>query len=159
MKLELLKLKNFDAPKSIVSLKNLSFILLITLFFSCSNSKTQKHENLTAKDNSVPVSFELGQKNLSAGIIVAYTNDPDSLWLKQNWIAAIKNKMKNLSSSYTTVLLFSKAANMPKVATTGMNYSSDYDKNMVCGYWTYPNGNKKFCFGGVKSDGNFRKCE
>ena len=102
------------------------------------------------------VSFELGQKNLSEGIIVAYTNDADSLWLNQEWVDAIKSKMENLSSTYSTVLLFNDEKNMPDVATTGMNYSLDHDKYMVCGYWIYPNGSRKFCYGGSKSDGNFR---
>jgi len=44
---------------------------------------------------------------------------------------------------------------MPNVATIGMNYSLNFDKYMVCGYWISPNGNKKFCYGGVKIDGNF----
>ena len=107
----------------------------------------------------MPVSFELGQKNINEGIIVAYTNDADILWLNEEWIKAIKNKMKNLSSDYSTVLLFNREINMPNVSTEGMNYSIDYDKNMVCGYWIYPNGNKKFCYGGVESNGSFKKCE
>ena len=132
------------------------FISLVS-FFSCNNSEN-KESNID-KDNSISVSFETGQNNLSEGIIVAYTNDTDSLWLNEGWIKTIKNKMKNLSSTYSTVLLFNNEVNMPNVATIGMNYSSDYDKNMVCGYWVYPNGSEKFCYGGIKSDGNFKKCE
>jgi hypothetical protein len=140
-------------------MKNLFLIMLVTLFLCCTNSENKKNNNSTKMDNYISVSFELGQKNLNEGIIVAYTNDADSLWLKEKWVIAIKSKMENLSPTYSTVLLFNKKENMPNVASTGINYSLDYDKNMVCGYWIYPNGNKKFCFGGVKSDGNFKKCE
>ena len=48
---------------------------------------------------------------------------------------------------------------MPNVSTKGMNYSSNYDRYMVCGYWKYPNGNRKFCYGGIKNNGSFKKCK
>lgn len=140
-------------------MKNLLLILLLTLFFSCTNSENNKNDNTVKGDKFQSVSFVLGQKNISEGIVVAFTNDIDSLWLKKEWTTSIKNKMKNLSSTYSTVLLFNKEENIPKVAVTGMDYSLDYDKNMVCGYWIYPSGTKQFCFGGIKDDGNFKKCE
>ena len=48
---------------------------------------------------------------------------------------------------------------MPNVATEGMSYSTDFDQYSVCGYWVFPNGNKKFCYGGVQSDGNYKVCK
>lgn len=141
-------------------MKNLLLILSVILFFSCTNSGKENQESVTMPPwPGGKVSFISGQGNRSEGIIVAYTEHADSLWLDKEWVKAIKSEMKKLSSTYSTVLLFSGEKNMPNVAVKGMNYSSDYDKYMVCGYWIYPNGNKKFCYGGVKSDGNFKKCE
>jgi hypothetical protein len=48
---------------------------------------------------------------------------------------------------------------MPDVGIRGMEYDSKYDQSMVCGYWRYPNGNTKFCYGGVDQDGNFKFCK
>ena len=104
------------------------------------------------------VSFEEVSKNKEKGIFAAYTNDADSLWMNEDWVKSIKSEMEDLSSSYSTILLFNSKENTPEVAVTGMDYSDDYDKYMVCGYWIYPTGNKKFCSGGIKSDGNFKKC-
>ncbi len=140
-------------------MKNLFLILVATLFIGCNNLEKNKKTDSINTDYLMPVSFELGPSNKREKIIVAYTNDSDSLWLKYKWVTAIKIKMMNLSSNYSTILLFNKKENMPNVALKGMNYSSKYDKYMVCGYWVYPNGNKKFCYGGIKSDGNFKKCE
>jgi len=134
-------------------MRNVFIVILLALFFGCTGTNKKK------ADNSMSVSFELGQKNINKGVIVAYTNDPDSLWLNPDWIATVKNKMEGLSSTYSTVLLFNGKENMPNVASTGMDFSADYDKYMVCGYWIFPNGNKKFCYGGNKSDGNFKICE
>ncbi len=104
------------------------------------------------------VSFKKGSLNRSAGIYVAYTNDANNLWMNEDWVKSIKSKMEDLSSSYSTILLFNSREHIPNVAANGMDYSTDFDKYMVCGYWVYPTGNKKFCYGGIKSDGNFREC-
>jgi len=68
----------------------------------------QKSNDSANIDNPMAVSFELGQTNMNAGIIVAYTNDVDSLWLNEELVKAVKSKMENLSSTYSTVLLFNK---------------------------------------------------
>ena len=115
--------------------------------------------NIENKENTDPISFEISQKNESEKIIAAYTDDPDSLWTNEEWVESLKNEMKNLSSNYSTILLFDSENNIPDVATQGMNYSSDYDVYMVGGYWVYPNGNVQFCYGGRDKDGNFKKCE
>ena len=142
------------------------YILLIVLgaFSSCinnnKNSKGTENNVESSKKTESPmnVSFEKGSSNKSDGIYVAYTNDPDTLWLNYEWSNSIKTKMENLSSSYSIILLFDSKKHTPNVAVKGMNYSSKYDKYMVCGYWVYPNWETKFCYGGVKSDGNFRIC-
>lgn len=140
-------------------MKKFLLILSTVVFFGCTNSGNKENSNTANEEKLMSVSFEIGQKNIGAGVIVAYTNDADSLWLNEEWVKSIKSKMIKLSSSYSTVLLFNGEKNMPNVATKGMDYSLEYDKYMVCGYWIYPNGTKKFCFGGSKSDGNFKKCE
>jgi len=139
-------------------MKKLLLILSVIIFFSCTDSGNKKSNNSSKTTKLMSVSFVAGQRNDDAGILVAYTNDAGNLWLNTEWVKAIKSRMKILSS-YSTILLFNNEKNMPNVATEGMNYSSDYDKYMVCGYWIYPNGSRKFCYGGVKEDGNFRKCE
>lgn len=135
-------------------MKKLLFILVVIVLNSCLDN----NKNSTDTVNLMNVSFEEGSINKEEGIYVAYTNDADSLWMDKEWVKSIKIKMKDLSSSYSTVLLFNSKENTPKVAVKGMNYSTNYDKYMVCGYWIYPTGKKKFCYGGVKSDGNFKKC-
>jgi len=129
-------------------------LIIVTTLNSCVNNdkSSKKAETL------MNVSFEKGSLNKSAGIYAAYTNDADSLWMNKEWVKSIKTQMKNLSSSYSTILLFNSKNNTPNVAIKGMNYSIDFDKYMVCGYWLYPSGKRKFCYGGVKSDGNFKKC-
>ena len=133
-------------------MKKLLFIFLLFLLNNCTNKNNSDTINL------MNVSFEKSSTNKSAGIYVAYTNDADSLWINKEWVKSIKNKMVTLSSSYSIILLFNSKENTPDVAIIGMNYPTDYDKYMVCGYWKYPSGKKKFCYGGVKSDGNFKIC-
>ena len=129
-------------------------LFIITALYSCvNNNKNSKETKYLMK-----VSFEKGSSNSREGIYVAYTNDDEGLWVNDEWVKSIKAKMKNLSSSYSTVLLFYGEDNTPNVASKGMNYSANFDKHMVCGYWQYPSGKTKFCYGGVKGDGNFRNC-
>jgi len=129
-------------------------LIIVTALSSCVNNDKSSKET----ENLMNVSFEQGSLNKSDGIYAAYTNDADSLWLNKEWVKSIEAKMKNLSSTYSTILLFNSKNNTPNVAAKGMNYSTDFDKYMVCGYWIYPTGETKFCYGGVKSDGNFEKC-
>jgi len=140
-------------------MKKSLFIISTIWFISCADSGIKKENNLVIPSKLMTVSFVEGQRNNNAGIIVAFTSDADSLWLKEEWVKSIKSKMKNLSSTYSTVLLYDDEKNMPNVSTKGMDYSLDYDRYMVCGYWKSLNGNEKFCYGGVKSDNNFKNCQ
>jgi hypothetical protein len=133
--------------------KVILLLIIVTALNSCTNNDSGKETK-----NLMNVSFEKGSLNKSAGIYAAYTNDPDSLWMNKEWVKSIKAKMKNLSSTYSTILLFNSKNNTPNVAVEGMNYSTDYDKYMVCGYWISSSGQNKFCYGGIKDDGNFKKC-
>ena len=67
--------------------------------------------------------------------------------------------MRKEALHYKTVLLFSGKNNTPNVLGDGLNYKSSYDQYLVCGYWKYPNGKSRYCYGGVNEDGNFIKCE
>ena len=139
-------------------------ILIIPFLFSC--SKNEKSTQITSvhppkteiAKKDIPVSFELGSQNSNAGLIVFYTTDSDSLWLNSDWVDKIKNKMEARSNQYSTVLLFNSKNNTPNVISKGLDYPMKYDRYMVCGYWKYPNGNTQFCYGGMKSDGNFKVC-
>ncbi len=142
-------------------------LIIVVAFSSCVNNErnSKKTESIVNNEeisketeNQMNVSFEKGSLNKSNGIYAAYTNDADTLWMNEEWVKSIETKMINLSSSYSTILLFNSKSNTPNVAIKGMNYSTDFDKYMVCGYWVYTNGKTKFCYGGVKSDGNFRIC-
>ena len=134
--------------------KVILLLIIVTALNSCINSDKSSKET----ENLMNVSFEKGSLNKSAGIYAAYTNDADSLWMNKEWVKSIKAKMKNLSSSYSTIILFNSKNNTPNVAFEGMNYSADFDKYMVCGYWISSSGKNKFCYGGIKEDGNFKKC-
>lgn len=140
--------------------KNLVLLVIASALSSCvNNDKRQNDTSGQVTEKLMYVSFELGSLNKRDGLYAAYTNDADSLWSDVEWVKAIENKMEGLSSSYTTILLFNSKENTPNVASKGLSYSSDFDKYMVCGYWLYPTGNSKFCYGGVESDGNFKKCK
>jgi len=105
------------------------------------------------------VSFVQGTTNNdNRGIALAYTEDSDSLWNNSKWHKTIKIEIKNLAQKYSTVLLFDSKKNMPNVSQSGIQYPSWYDEHLVCGYWIYSNGDYKFCWGGVSSDGNFKNC-
>lgn len=125
-------------------------LLTVVFIYSCEN------KNEVKKSSSIKVDFNIESK--AQGILVAYTNDKDSLWSKAEWLAEIKKIMKSASEFYNTVLLFDSKLHTPNVADEGINYSLDYDKWMVCGYWKFPKGIKKFCYGGQKEDGNFKHC-
>jgi hypothetical protein len=151
-------------------MKNLSLVLFLSVVFlaSCSNpvkKKETQNKVSPVKLRKVPpvkfrkISFKLVSYNTDAGIVVAYTKDTKSLWLDKDWVASVRVKMIELSIDYKTILLFSSKKHTPDVAATGMNYSTKYDQYMVSGYWIFPNGNSRFCYGGTKSDGNFRVCE
>lgn len=128
--------------------------LLFIIIVNC-NEKSQKMSTVEQPESS----FEYGYANNLQKIYVAYTNDPDSMWSQKGWVKEIKRKMVNQSLKFNTVLLFSSIENTPNVALEGMSYSQEFDRFLVCGYWRYPNGRTKFCYGGVKQDGNFFHCE
>jgi hypothetical protein len=134
-------------------------IFLLLIVVNALNGCVNNDRSSKVTEDQMKVSFEQGSLNKSNGIYAAYTNDADSLWMNEEWVKSVKNQMKNLSSSYSTILLFNNKNNTPNVAAKGMNYSTDFDKYLVCGYWLYPSGKQKFCYGGVKSDGNFEKCD
>ena len=111
------------------------------------------------EDYVMTVSFEIGSHNMNDGITVSYTNDADSLWSNPEWVWVIKEKMTKRLSQSSTVLLFDSKENAPNVQGYGMSYPERYDQHLVCGLWVYPNGSSKFCYGGMKVDGNFRSCD
>ncbi len=127
-----------------------SFICLIMVLVFCSCDSEFKNEQPSL------VNFNVASK--TNDILIAYTNDHDSLWSKIEWVGEVKGIMKDLSNNHNMILLFDSKEHTPNVARDGMNYSVHYDKWMVCGYWIYPNGSKKFCYGGVKPDNNFNYC-
>ncbi len=92
------------------------------------------------------------------GVAAAYTDDPDSLWLKKEWVDRVKARMERLSHKYDTVLLFDAKDHTPDVARFGMEYPQHYDRWMVAGFWKYPTGAAKFCYGGSDPNGNLRHC-
>jgi hypothetical protein len=130
-------------------------IILLILISGCKNIKAPSSD----AGESITVSFINGTSNSSSGIAVAYTEDSDSLWMDVRWVNFVKLKMRKLALSYPTVILFDGEDNMPDVGIYGIEYDSKYDQHMVCGYWKYSNGNTKFCYGGVKADGNFNVCK
>lgn len=150
-------------------MKKLIFMLFLLIsVLGCDQIKdktTEKKENLTEikeslpeiKENLMKVSFIA--QNKKGMVLVAYTNDNDSLWLDNDWNKSIYSQMKGLSKSFSTILLFDSEKHTPNVKEEGMNYSQSYDKYMVCGFWSYSNGGHKYCSGGVKKDGNFKKCK
>jgi hypothetical protein len=133
-------------------MRNTLLLFLGILIIGCSSPKQSNEEDL------MEISFIEGSSNMTDGILVAYTDDPDSLWFNNDWIKAVQIKMRELSRKHSTILLFDSEKNMPNVIIKGLDYPAEYDKFLVCGYWVYPNGNLKFCFGGVKIDGNFFRC-
>ena len=96
-------------------------LFIITTLYGCVNN----NKNSKGTKNLMKVSFEKGSSNSREGIYVAYTNDEEGLWVNDEWVKSIKAKMKNLSSSYSTVLLFYGEDNTPNVASKGMNYSAN----------------------------------
>jgi hypothetical protein len=135
-------------------MKNTLSLFLILIALTSCNTKSD-----STTSNVGGVSLIEHSKNSSDGILVAYTSDSDSLWMDVTWINGIQKKMIKLSSSYSTILLFDSRDHTPDVSSIGMGYHESYDKYMICGYWIYPNGSKKFCYGGMDENGNWNKCK
>jgi len=60
------------------------------------------------------------------------------------------------------VILFNSEKNTPDITNLrqiGKIYAQDYDKDIICKSWKYTTGVKKFCYGGIKEDGDFVFCE
>lgn len=130
-------------------MKILCLIISLILFLGCTKSE----------EKLMSVSFEIVHSNETDGIIVAYTNDPESLWTNEEWSIAIEAKMKDLSTSYSNVLLFDDVSHVPNVAVEGVHFSGPlYDKYTICGYWLFADGKKTFCYGGYDSEGTWRLC-
>lgn len=123
-------------------------LFAILILCSCNGKVKNKQPSL--------VNFNIASKTNE--ILVAYTNDHDSLWSNIEWVDEVKGIMKNLSNDHNIVLLFDSKDHTPNVTRVGMNYSLNYDQWMVSAYWKYPNGSMKFCYGGVKEDNNFKHC-
>ena len=135
-------------------IKNIILGVLIIVFTGC--GETKKEGSSSDFKSEMETSFEVlykYKKNL-----VAYTNDNDSLWNNKLWAKEIKHKMAKLSKNYSIILMFNKKENTPNIEELGMDYSIDFDKHMVCGYWIFPKG-QKFCYGGKKKNGNWGNCE
>ena len=139
-------------------MKKLLFVLVISGFmFGCNseNNKESDREDEVEVKNEMEVSFEILHRQ--GNIIVGYTNDHDSLWINPEWYIAMKVKMKTQKNGDVTVLLFNSKENTPNIMKLGFDYPSSFDKHMVCGYWKF--NYEKFCYGGIKEDGNFEVCE
>ena len=139
-------------------MKKLLFVLVISGFmFGCNseNNKESDREDEVEVKNEMEVSFEILHRQ--GNIIVGYTNDHDSLWINPEWYIAMKVKMKTQKNGDVTVLLFNSKENTPNITKLGFDYPSSFDKHMVCGYWKF--NYEKFCYGGIKEDGNFEVCE
>ena len=136
----------------------------VILMGSCTKKKDDSNDrnsaaNIEKRKNEIIVSLEDGYSNTRKRVYAAYTNDPDSMWDNEKWKSSIKKKILKKANRYSTILIFDSKENTPNVTKKGMNYPKKYDRYMVCGYWSYPTGLKKFCYGGVKPDGFFEKCE
>ena len=144
-------------------MKKLIFILIIISIIGCDQLKEKSSETrekqTEKKEGLMKVSFLAVNKNKDLGLLVAYTNDIDSLWLDDEWNKSIHHQMKELSKSFSTILLFDSEEHTPNVKDEGMSFAQSYDKYMVCGFWVYPNGGNKYCYGGIKKDGNFKICK
>ena len=153
-------------------------IIFLLLLVSCQNSEKDKEiphtsdkevsetsiENfnkLKESKNKLDSEYKFNDitytsKNYSASIKVGYLTNPK--WSDTNWVANLKNELRNKSYSFNTILVFNKLINTPDVSRKGMDYSLSYDKHMIAGYWEFPSGVKKFCWGGVDSGNNFKHC-
>ena len=134
---------------SLINITSVFILFILLVFCSCEKEVGVKQSGM--------VNFEVSSK--TSNLLVAYTNDQDSLWSKVDWVNEVKAIMMDLSKDFDTILLFDSKYHTPNVEREGMSYSIDYDKWMVCGYWIYLNGSRNFCYGGMKEDGNFQYCE
>ena len=139
-------------------MRNILSILLVSgLLFGCGgeNTNTENQNKVEIKKDKIEVSFN--KLYQSGNIIVCYTNDTDSLWLEEEWYNEVKRKMSTLKGGNLCVLLFDSKENTPNINILGFDYPTYFDKYMVCGYWRF--NYEKFCYGGMKEDGNFNKCD
>ena len=95
-------------------------------------------------------------ENYSASIIIGSLSATN--WDDDDWVKNLKKQLMIKSFMFNTVLIFDKSENTPNVSAKGMDYSFSYDKYMIAGYWVFPSGIKKFCWGGVDSGNNFKHC-
>jgi Na+-transporting methylmalonyl-CoA/oxaloacetate decarboxylase gamma subunit len=133
-------------------------ILIYLVFFNgeVSEQKTKEETPKVTKVEKKPMKVSFNKVQQNGDLIVCYTGDSEDLWSNNEWKNEVKKKMKELNGN--TILLFNSYDNTPNIKQYGYGFPTMYDKYMVSGYWIYPNGNTKFCYGGVKDDGNFVKC-
>jgi len=128
-------------------------ILFLVALVSCNNpNKDKPQENI-----QMNVSFNILFSNLDGyKVYAAYTDDPDTLWENEEWANAIKSKMRRIGE-FDAVLLFDRIDHTPDVSKYKMEYPDEFDKWLIGGYWKYPKYSK-YCWGGIKGDGNFKHC-
>jgi len=127
-------------------------MLCVVICFGCNNQPSTQDKSVEKK--RMGVSFN--KLYTSGKLMVAYTDDSDSLWTNEEWANAIKSKMR-INAEYSDILLFYGIEHTPDVSKFGWDYPEEYDKWMVAGYWRM--NYTKFCYGGLKEDGNFKICK
>lgn len=146
------------------------FLFVGLMIFGCGGNSIPDEPETTFRDYEPPyreVSFVYhsdyeGVKSAAlSSIVVFYTEDNDSLYLNKEWVRAIKAKMKNMSSAYSTVLLFDSKKHTPDVSKYGIQFPDRFENYMVCGMWNSVRGGTSFCYGGKKPDksNSFKFCE
>jgi hypothetical protein len=91
------------------------------------------------------------------GIVVAYTNDPDSLWSNEVWLGAILKKMQVASVGYSNIILFDSREHTPNVSEVGLDYSEAFEQWRIALLFKFPT-KSRFCYTVPGSDGNLGNC-
>lgn len=134
-------------------MKNLIILLTLSslIFIGCNYNQPK-----TEQKTKMVVSFN--KLYTSGKVLVAYTEDTNTLWINEEWANSIKSKMR-INREYNIVLLFDSYVHTPLIKEYDvLDWPEEYDKWMVAGYWRYPKSSK-FCYGGKDQKGNFKFCQ
>jgi len=118
----------------------------------CNSGKVEMEIIDTANDFSIIYRYRVDD------FAVGFTNEGEEKWQDQEWLDRMY-KTLNAQTKFNVVILFNNHDHTPNLNIYCLDYPSQFNRNLVLGYWRFPDGKNKFCWGGPKVDGTFYHCD